>query len=343
MSDIHRVPAGKVAVMLNANAGRVRKRHVRLVQTHLPDALLLWTRSLEEANDAVEALLESGVETVFAGGGDGTIIDVANRLLRYRDIPRLGVLRLGTGNALATWVGARTVAEDLAAWSQGQPYEQVSMRLVEADGERFPFAGLGWDAAALNDYKELKERMEATALRGMSQQLWVWVAAIFGSTVPRMATDRLAPRARVRVLRGEAWRVDVHGERIGEPVPAGETLYEGPAHLCAFATTPYYGYAIRMFPHATRVSTHFQLRISAMDVTTVVNEIHRMWTGDLSHEKLYDFLAEEVEITFERPVPYQVGGDARGVREKIRVGISPLELPVLRYAGVNRQASEPTR
>jgi len=325
------VPAGKVGVMLNANAGRVRKKHARIVQELLPDALLLWTRTLEEADDGVEALVESGVDTVFAGGGDGTIIDIANRILRYRDVPRLGVLRLGTGNALATWVGARSVRDDLAAWAHGQPYEQLGMRLLQADGERFPFAGLGWDAAALNDYKQLKERMEATALRGLSQQLWVWLAAIFGSTVPRMAVDRVAPRAQIRVTRGTAWRVDLAGERVGDPVPEGGLLYEGPAHLCAFATTPYYGYAIRMFPHATRAPDHMHLRVSAMDVTAVVNEIHRLWTGDLVHDKLHDFLVEEVEVRYERPVPYQVGGDARGVREHIRVGVSPLVMPVLRF------------
>jgi len=331
-SPTPRVPAGKVAVMLNANAGRVRKRHIAMVRELLPDALLLWTRSLEEANDGVEAAVESGVETLFAGGGDGTIIDVANRLLRYRDTPRLGILKLGTGNALSTWVGARTVRDDLAAWAQGQPYDQLPMRLVEADGERFPFAGLGWDAAALNDYKQVKERMEATALAGLSQQLWVWLASIFGRTVPRMATDRVAPRVRVVVRRGEAWRVDVHGERIGEPVPTGGLLYEGPAHLCAFATTPYYGYAMRMFPHATAVPTHLHLRISAMEVPTVVNEIHRLWTGDLEHDLLYDYLVEEADIRYERPVPYQVGGDARGVRERIRIGVSPLAMPVLRFS-----------
>lgn len=327
----HLVPAGKVAVMLNANAGRVRKHHARLVQRLLPDALLLWTRSLEEANDGVEAILESGIETVFAGGGDGTIIDLANRLIRYQHTPRLGVLRLGTGNALATWVGARKVAEDLGAWAHGEPLAETEMRLIEADGERFPFGGLGWDAAALNDYKQLKERMEATALRAVSQQLWVWLAAIFGATVPRMAVDRRAQNVSIRIVRGQGWRVGVDGSRQGPVYPAGTTIYEGPAHMIAFATTPYYGYAIHMFPHATRVGTHMQLRVSAMDVGTVVNEIHRMWTGELEHDKLYDFLVEEVEIVFDRPVPYQVGGDARGVRERIRLAVAPLRMPVLRF------------
>lgn len=328
----HLVPAGKVAVMLNANAGRVRRRHAALVRQHLPHALLLWTRSLEEANDGVEALLESGVETVFAGGGDGTIIDLANRMLRYQRTPRLGVLRLGTGNALATWVGARSVSEDLAAWARGDALRETSMRLVESGSERFPFGGLGWDAAVLNDYKLLKERMEATALRSVSQQLWVYLAAIFGRTVPRLARDRRAPNVRIEVLKGEAWRVRADGSAVGARIAAGSVLYEGPAHLIAFATTPYYGYAIHMFPHATAVASHMHLRVSAMDVGTVVNEIHRMWTGELEHDKLYDFLVEEVEITFDRPVPYQVGGDARGVRDHLRLAVANVSMPVVTFA-----------
>ncbi len=327
----HLVPAGKVAVMLNANAGRVRRRHAALVQRILPDALLLWTRSLEEANDGVEALLESGVETVFAGGGDGTIIDLANRLLRYEHTPRLGVLRLGTGNALATWVGARSMAEDLAAWARGDALRETSMRLVEAGTERFPFGGLGWDAAALNDYKQLKERMEATALRSLSQQLWVYLAAIFGRTVPRLAIERSPPNVEIRVLRGQAWRVRADGTPIGERIPAGSILYAGPAHMLAFATTPYYGYAIHMFPHATSVASHMQLRVSAMDVGTVVNEIHRMWTGELEHEKLYDFLVQEVDIAFDRPMPYQVGGDARGVRDRLELAVAQVAMPVVTF------------
>lgn len=325
------VPSGPVAVLLNANAGRVRRRHVQLVREWLPDALLLWTRSLEEAHDGVEALIESGVQTVFAGGGDGTIVDVANRLLRYRDTPRLGILRLGTGNALSTWVGARSVTEDIQAWSQGVPFEEVDMRLIEADGERFPFGGLGWDAAALNDYKLVKERMEATALRSLSQQLWVWLASIFGRTVPRMAIDRAPPRASVTVTRGRAWRVDLTGAPVGPELGPGDTLYDGPAHMVAFATTPYYGYALRMFPHGTRSAPHMHLRVSAMDVGTVVNEIHRLWTGELEHELLCDFLVEEAELHFDRPVPYQVGGDARGVRERIRLGVASERLPVLAF------------
>lgn len=317
--------------MLNANAGRVRRKHAALVERLLPDALLLWTRSLEEANDGVEALLESGIQTVFAGGGDGTIIDLANRMLRYAHTPRLGVLRLGTGNALATWVGARSVAEDLAAWARGDALRETSMRLVEAGSERFPFGGLGWDAAVLNDYKQLKERMEATALKSVSQQLWVYLAAIFGRTVPRLARDPRAPNVRVEVLRGEAWRVRADGSPIGPRIPTGGVLYEGPAHLIAFATTPYYGYAIRMFPHATAIASHMQLRVSAMDVGTVVNEIHRMWTGELEHDRLYDFLVEEAQITFDRPVPYQVGGDARGVRDRLRVSVAPVSMPVVTF------------
>ena len=325
------VPEGDLAIILNANAGRVRRQLARTVQATLPGATIFWTRSLDEADDAIEAILESEFGTVFAGGGDGTIIDVVGRLLRYKRSPRLGILRLGTGNALATWVGARSVREDLQAWARGDVLREMPMRLMHADGELFPFAGLGWDAAVLNDYRQLKHQMEATPLKSISHQVWVYLAAAFGRTVPRIALEREPPQVRVVVTRGQAWRVDIQGERIDDPVPSGEVLYEGPAHMLGFGTTPYYGYAIRIFPHAERNTTHMHLRVSAMDVSTVVNELHRLWTGELSHPRLYDFLAESVRVEFDREVPYQVGGDARGHRDRIEVAVSPLAMSVVSF------------
>lgn len=331
MSGEYRTPDGDVAVVLNANAGRVRARLARALQRAAPDAVVYWTRSLDEAEDALESALESGVTTLFGGGGDGTIIDLANRMVRYRRPPRLGVLKLGTGNALATWVGARSPAEDLAGWASGEAFTEVPLRLVHAEGEFFPFAGLGWDAAVLNDYRWVKQQMKQTPLEGFSHQLWVYIASAFGRTVPRMAIQREAPTARVEVLRGEAWRVDRHGDRVGDVVPQGGVLYEGPAHMTAVGTTPYYGYAMRMLPHACARDSHMHLRISALSLAKVVNELPRIWTGEYEHDRLYDFLAESVRVTYSEEVPYQVGGDARGMRQALDLSVAPSRLPVLSF------------
>jgi len=326
------VPQGDIAVLLNANAGRAKRSLIRTIRKVCPEALVFWTHSLDEAQDAVESAIESEVTTIFGGGGDGTIIDLANRLLRYERAPRLGVLRLGTGNALASWVGARSVAEDLAAWSRGDAFCELPLRLCGAEGELFPFAGLGWDAAILNDYRWVKERLQGTPLESKSQHLAVYLASAFGRTVPRIATTSKAPLATIEILDGEAWRVDRFGTCTGNKLHRGDVLYRGPAYMTAIGTTPFYGYNLRMLPHATSLASHFQLRVSAMDIPTSVNELPRIWSGNVEHERLFDFLAQKVKISYDEPMPYQVGGEARGLRSELTVQMGGDQLPVLSFA-----------
>jgi diacylglycerol kinase family enzyme len=69
-----------------------------------------------------------------------------------------------------------------------------------------------------------------------------------------------------------------------------------------------------------------------MDIATTVNELPRIWTGDLEHERLGDFLVSAVKISYDRPVPYQVGGEARGLRTELIVRLDPDQVPVLSFA-----------
>ncbi|RKR63786.1 lipid kinase YegS [Yokenella regensburgei] len=66
-----------------------------------------------DAERYVAEARELGVATVVAGGGDGTINEVATALIACRgeDIPALGILPLGTANDFATSVG---IPDDLA-------------------------------------------------------------------------------------------------------------------------------------------------------------------------------------------------------------------------------------
>ena len=66
-------------------------------------------------------------ETIFAGGGDGTIVDVINGLHVFRGTPpTVGVLRLGTGNAPAYWLNSSKPSEDLKRWEH--PRQALSKR-----------------------------------------------------------------------------------------------------------------------------------------------------------------------------------------------------------------------
>lgn len=60
-----------------------------------------------DAQRYVDEARQLGVETVIAGGGDGTINEVSTALIQSQgdNIPALGILPLGTANDLATSVG----------------------------------------------------------------------------------------------------------------------------------------------------------------------------------------------------------------------------------------------
>lgn len=74
------------------------------------EGVVIHVRVTWEKGDAqrfVEEARQLGVETVIAGGGDGTINEVSTALIQCQtpNVPALGILPLGTANDFATSVG----------------------------------------------------------------------------------------------------------------------------------------------------------------------------------------------------------------------------------------------
>lgn len=74
------------------------------------EGITLHVRITWEKGDAIRYVEEAcrlGVDTVIAGGGDGTINEVATALTQIKDgaVPALGLLPLGTANDFATSAG----------------------------------------------------------------------------------------------------------------------------------------------------------------------------------------------------------------------------------------------
>lgn len=320
----------ETAVLLNANAKQVTPRVRHALSSVVPQEHLFFSRDSDEANEIADTVVERGYSTVFTGGGDGTFVSWVNRILdaslrRRTRAPRFGVLALGTGNAVAEVVGARTRGhmDHLKAFLDGRAPDVTRLALLTCEGRRTPFAGVGLDAAVLNDYNWVRTRLGARAPRSISTGMPGYGVAGALRTIPRYLFQRRPTYCELVNVGRPAYRLDAAGRPMGPPIRHGELLYAGPCMMAAAGTVPYYGFGLKAFPYAGRRPGAMQLRIiTQIGVPTVLWNLPSIWAGEFSHPSFLDFHVERVTATFERPMPLQIGGDAEGWRDSVAFGMA---------------------
>ncbi len=338
----------KVAVLLNANARKVDARVVKALSHAVPEEDLFLSRSELDARRIVQSVLERGYRLVFTGGGDGTFVGFINEFLRQTEprgrfpgqpLPRFGVLKLGTGNALATFVHASStrgdgLLNDVVRARAGDVLGSRSMDLVMVDGQRTPFAGLGVDGKLLNDYIWVKENLGKGFFKRVMTGSGGYFSAVAFKTVPHYLTHSTYVECEVlNGQAGEAYRLGQDGRAMGEPVAPGELMYRGRLMMAGAATMPFYGYGLRMFPFAGQRRGMMHVRLGRVHAANVLANLPRMWEGRWFPEGLHDFHAKEVTIRFARPMPFQVGGDAAGYRDEVKLSVAPESVEMVDFRG----------
>ncbi|HUK66149.1 MAG TPA: diacylglycerol kinase family protein [Anaeromyxobacteraceae bacterium] len=328
------------AVLLNANAklvnARVRQALGRLVA---PDDLF-FSRSAQDAVAIADTVVTRGYRTVFTGGGDGTFVGWVNRIcdraaVRDARIPRFGLLALGTGNAVAEMVGARPDHhfEDLADYASGRARSRW-LNLLTCEGRRTPFAGVGIDAAVLNDYCWLMRRLAERGLGRLASGIPGYALSIALRSMPRHLIERRPRYCEIVNTGRPAYRLDASGHQSGPAIGTGELLYAGPCRMAAASTVPYYGFGLKAFPFAESRRGMLQLRVATrLPVASLLLNLPLVWSGEWSHPDVFDFHVEKVTVRFERPMPLQIGGDAEGWREEVAFAIAPEPVELVDFSG----------
>ncbi len=331
----------KVAVLLNANAKRVCSRVHRALSHVVPEDDLFLSRSTLEARTIARTVVDRRYRTVFTGGGDGTFVSFVTEILSYLGgadhMPRIGVLKLGTGNALAGMVGATSgqgILDDVLRARAGEVPCVKRIDLIEAGGRATPFAGVGLDAAVLNDYGVVKRRLGDGPFKRLTSGAPGYAIAATTRTLPRYLVNRKNPEIEVVNGRGLATLLGPDGEPIREFMP-GEILYRGPAQMCAASTVPFYGFNFKMFPFAGLVPGKMQLRVTNVAPMTILTHLDSIWKGRFRHPKVFDFQVEEFTVRSDEKLPLQVGGDAEGYGDEIRFGLTPRRVELVDYSMLN--------
>jgi diacylglycerol kinase family enzyme len=318
-----------IAVVLNGNARSVTQEVVETMDQIIEAGSLFVSRRVEEVDSIAATLLDRGYDTVLTGGGDGTFTMVVSALWREArrrgcSMPRVGMLRLGTGNSLA-WVigagqaaGSRSLSIDLQRLRRDAGSREA--HLIEVGDMLTPFCGLGIDAVMLADYHATLARL-GRAKRLLSGAPAYALAAVT-RTLPAYLL-RPTPHCRVVNLGADAVRVGAAGKVLGGPIRRGSVIYEGPAKIAALSTIPFYGFGFRMFPYAEERAGRMQLRISNVSSSRFVKRFGEIFRGTYEDfSDTFDYLVEHVQLEVDPPTPFQVGGDEQGERASVRAKVS---------------------
>jgi diacylglycerol kinase family enzyme len=339
-----------LAILLNENAKRVSKRLRDSFERLAPRVPMYSSRTIDEARAQIREALDRGCKRIVCGGGDGTLVHALNHIREYVNEknarfqefsaevrekieqvrwPEIGILKLGTGNGWAHEVGSRKPAATLLRL-RDEVLPTTTFDLVEAEGRIFHFSGLGYDGAILNDFFWFNEKFGRGPLAAWFKSFAGYMTSMLLKTIPEQIY-RGRPNVRVTAGEGEVYAVNrAQGLRRLDVRP-GDVLYEGPVGVLGASTTPSYGYGLQAFPFARMKEGFFQFRVVAATVWECLRHAPTIFRGQYEAPSFIDFLAQDIRLDFDRPVPYQVGGDSQGYRQSVRYRIADVRVDVIDF------------
>lgn len=301
-------------IVVNANAKRGGRRVAVQIARALPGASVRLTKSIEELEGWLRTIKEP--RCILSAGGDGTAVSLLNALDRVvpkgAPFPPIGALPLGTGNAWAHALGARKLDTCIRALAQHDgPVPTKRYGLLTCDGVLTFFGGCGWDAQVLDDYRL---QVEASPSSRLSKSVWGYLTAMLTRTVPK-AIVYGRPHVIIENLGSEVFTITPEGKVVRlAGVGRGAILYEGMASVAGAATCPNFGYGFKAYPFAERMLGYMHVRIYDQKPGTAVGDIPKLWKGQHPLRGMTDWFSKEVRMTFSRPMPLQIGGEAIGSR-----------------------------
>jgi diacylglycerol kinase family enzyme len=323
----------RAIAILNGNARRVRGDLRAKLERALPGGVR-FTTSLDHARAVFRDDVPRGLDLIVLAGGDGTVVMGLSLLAEAcrgagKPEPAIGILRLGSGNAIADAVGASDdAAGDLARLVRGDGVWRTTP-LLDVLGVRAPFAGLGVDAQLLEDHAavgRLIDRVPGAKRLIGSGARYALSAAL--RSVPRFAS-RTRPNAIVTNLGTPAIEMSSTGP-TGREVAAGERLWRGGCTLIAGATIPFFGFGLKMFAFATARGDRFHLRCGDAGLIEIVRGTPAAFRGEYFSDRVRDFLCDRVAIELDAESPIEAGGELLGRRRRVELGLAaPVTLVAL--------------
>lgn len=286
-----------------------RDRAERLAKIVGSDGVVAQTNGLGHLDEVARELHDRQVDILAVCGGDGTIFRTVTALRRvYGDaeLPMVLPLRAGTINIIASSIACmhgspeRVLGHVVHDFRHGRTHDTVERDLIAVNGSEFGFLfGLG---VIVNFLRVFYTSPKPGHLRAASLVAKLAVSATFGTSLARGAFQYFAAD------------IDCDGERVP---------FRRFTLLLAMAI-PHLPLGFRPAYLATRKRGHFHLLTGPIPGTRILANLHRFRYGLPVHEEtLYDNIAREVRIEFDRPTHYMIDADILGPVESLRLSSGP--------------------
>lgn len=316
----------RAVAIVNGSARRARGRIRKRLEQALPGGVR-FTASLAEARGVIRAEIARGLDLIILGGGDGTVVmgltligEACRGLARPE--PAVGVLRMGSGNAIADTVGASDdVVEDLAQLGRGHgAWRRVPM--LDVLGVRAPFVGMGVDAQLLEDQEAVGRVVDRVpGARRFVGGATRYALSVALRSVPRFATGT-RPHVTVTNLGAPAVEMKRAGA-TGREVAQGEVVWAGACTLVAGATIPFFGFGLKMFAFTGAQPGRFHLRCGDAGLLEILRNTPAAFRGEYFSDHVADFLCERVAIDLDPESAIEAGGELLGRRRHVELAIAP--------------------
>jgi len=314
----------RTIAIVNANARRL-SRGVRQRLERARPGQVRFTASLDDARATIRAEVRRGVDQLVLGGGDGTVVmglALLAEACRGSGRPEMpiGVLRLGSGNAIADAVGASDdPVADLELLARGRGVKR-ELAMIDVLGVRAPFVGVGIDAQLLEDEQAVSRVIDGVPVaRSVIGGAARYALSVALRSLPRFATTERA-HAIVTNAGAPATPMTAEGPRH-DRAPTGQQLWEGTCTLVAGATIPYFGFGMRMFPFAGARADRFHLRCGDAGLVEIVRNAPAAFRGEYFSPNVRDYLCERVDIELDREVAVEAGGELLGRHRRIELAL----------------------
>ncbi len=332
-----RIDRKNIAIILNNNARNVNHDIKEQVEELIPRNNIFYTNSLEEADATIAKILNSHYTHIFTGGGDGTLVYFINKMKEIKKkakikkkLPAVGILRLGTGNAVAIYTNSgKKIADDLDTVLKGGAYKTDTVDFIKIDDKYFTFGGFGIDALILNDYDMMK-KIPNKILRYPFLGLKGYFFSGLAITLPKSFFLKST------IIEIYANDEDVYEASMVEgfkklKVKKGDLIYKGPFTVTAIGTTPFYGYGLKILPFANKKKGYFQMRIMDIPPLLMGYKVLKAWNGIYISDDIHDFLFKDVTVKFSKPAPLQIAGEAAGYKKEVRISLSKEKIDFIKF------------